>query len=104
MSRRTRVIDRLISADSHVTVHHDQVKEHLDPKYHEEYDVATGVLQRTMSGGVGKANQAGMTIQFRHPAHGRPGNADPHERLKDMDADGVDVEVLYCEVSAFRFL
>jgi hypothetical protein len=29
---------------------------------------------------------------------------DPHERLKDMDADGVDAEVLYSEVSAFRFL
>jgi predicted TIM-barrel fold metal-dependent hydrolase len=97
------VVDRLISADSHVTVRHEQVKQHLDPAYHDEYDVATGALQRTMGGATGKANQAGM-IQFTHPAFGRPGNADPIERLKDMDTDGVDVEVLYCEVSAFRFL
>jgi predicted TIM-barrel fold metal-dependent hydrolase len=97
------VIDRLISADSHVTVSHDQVKAHLASTFHDDYDEATGVLTRTMSGATGKANQQGM-IQFHHPAFGRPGNADPVERLKDMDADGVDVEVLYCEVSAFRFL
>ena len=39
----------------------------------------------------------------RH-AIGRAGNHDPIERLKDMDQDGVDVEVCYCEFSAFRYL
>jgi len=34
----------------------------------------------------------------------RPGYWDPAERLKDMDSDGVEVEVLYSEVSAFRYL
>ena len=42
--------------------------------------------------------------EYDHPAWGRPGKADPNERLKDMDTDGVDAEVLYCEVSAYRFL
>jgi predicted TIM-barrel fold metal-dependent hydrolase len=45
-----------------------------------------------------------MMRAYTHPAAGRAGHSDPHERLKDMDADGVDAEVLYCEVSAFRFL
>ena len=56
-----------------------------------------------MAGGAGKANQA-MMRKYDHPAWGRPGNGDPHERLKDMDIDGVEAEVLYCEVSGFRYL
>jgi predicted TIM-barrel fold metal-dependent hydrolase len=35
---------------------------------------------------------------------GRTGYWNPVERLVDMDTDGVDVEVLYSEVSAFRYL
>ena len=42
--------------------------------------------------------------RYNHPARGRPGHHDPHARLEDMDTDGVDAEVLYCEVSAFRYL
>jgi len=36
-----------------------------------------------------------------HPweAAGRPGAYDPHERLKDMDLDKVDAEVLYCSAT-----
>ena len=34
----------------------------------------------------------------------RPGYGDPRERLRDMDQDGVEVEVLYSEVSAFRYI
>jgi predicted TIM-barrel fold metal-dependent hydrolase len=37
-------------------------------------------------------------------AFARPGYWDPVERLKDMDTDGVEAEVLYSEVSAFRYL
>ena len=39
-----------------------------------------------------------------HPAWGRKGHTDPHARLADMDADGVDASSTYCEVSAFRYL
>jgi uncharacterized protein len=97
------IVERLISADSHVTVSHDDVKAKLPNSLHAEYDDAVASLVRTMSGGAGKANQA-MMREYDHPAWGRPGKADPHERLKDMDTDGVDAEVLYCEVSAYRFL
>ena len=83
---------------------HDQVKAHLASKYHDEYDEATGQFVQSMSANAAaKANQAGM-INFNYPAFGRPGGGDPHERLKDMDTDQVDTEVLYCEVSAYRFL
>lgn len=94
---------RLISADSHVSVQHDQVKAHLAPRFHDAYDDALARAHREMLGGnAAKANRGG--IEFVHPAHGRPGYTDPVERLADMDVDGVDVEVLYCEVSAYRYL
>src|SRR5688572_25990041 len=98
-------IDRLISSDSHVTVTHEQVKSHLATKFHPDYDAAVAEWEKNLYGGMGagRVNRAGATM-YRHPAAGRPGNANPVERLKDMDTDGVDVEVLYCEVSAFRYL
>jgi predicted TIM-barrel fold metal-dependent hydrolase len=39
-----------------------------------------------------------------HAAFGRPGHTDATERLRDMDADGVEASSSYCEVSAFRYL
>lgn len=96
--------ERLVSADSHVTLTHDSVKARLASKFHGDYDAAVEQL-----GGGGVATNALMNQMpasfdgVRH-AIGRPGNADPVERLKDMDEDGVDVEVLYCEFSAFRYL
>jgi predicted TIM-barrel fold metal-dependent hydrolase len=97
-------MERLISSDSHVNLQHDTVKQLLVPKYHDSYDAAVTEFQsRVFGGGAGKANTA-MMRGYTHPAAGRAGHSDPHERLKDMDTDGVDAEVLYCEVSAFRFL
>jgi predicted TIM-barrel fold metal-dependent hydrolase len=97
-------MEKLISSDSHVRVSHDQVKAHLARQYHDEYDDATGQFVRSMSANAAaNANQAGM-LNFNYPAYGRPGGWDAHARLDDMDTDGVDTEVLYCEVSAYRFL
>ena len=94
---------RVISSDSHVSVQHADVKAHLPTRLHDEYDVALLEAYRTMLGGnAAKANAAGAEI--KHASWGRPGYADPIERLRDMDIDGVDVEVLYCEVSAYRYL
>ena len=55
-----------------------------------------------LGGNAAKANMSGLA--HVHAAHGRPGYIDPVERLADMDIDGVDIEVLYCEVSAYRYL
>lgn len=94
---------RLISSDSHISVQHDQVKDRLASRYHDAYDAALRRAMTEMLGGnAAKANMAGLT--HVHQAYGRPGYADPVERLADMDIDGVDVEVLYCEVSAYRYL
>lgn len=93
--------ERLISADSHVATTHDAIKERLASKYHADYDAA---LTRHYVGIMEMFEGKDMTNQRRHPASSRPGYEDSGERLKDMDEDGVDVEVLYSEVSAFRFL
>jgi predicted TIM-barrel fold metal-dependent hydrolase len=39
-----------------------------------------------------------------HIVHDAAGHRDPTARLADMDRDGVDASVTYCEVSAFRYL
>src|SRR3954453_18212493 len=94
---------RIISSDSHVSVQHDDVKAHLASRFHDDYDAALAQAFREMLGGnAAKANAGGTEI--KHASWGRAGYADPHERLRDMDTDGVDIEVLYCEVSAYRYL
>jgi predicted TIM-barrel fold metal-dependent hydrolase len=97
------VTHHLISADSHVNLQHDDVKARLAPKYHESYDSALmQAFSEMLGGNVMKANAAGLAKA--HPAAGKPGYVDPVARLSEMDADGVDVEILYCEVSAYRYL
>jgi predicted TIM-barrel fold metal-dependent hydrolase len=95
--------ERLISADSHVTLDHAAVKAKLPVELHEAYDDAVATFGAQMARDAGAANQA-MVRTYDHPAFGRPGRLDPHARLADMDADGVQAEVLYCEVTAYRFL
>ena len=96
--------ERLISADSHVSISQDQVKAHLASRWHHAYDEAQQAFASRMSAvGAGAANTAAM-VRNQHAAFTRPGYRDGSERLKDMDADGVDVEVVYSEVSAFRYL
>lgn len=98
-------MERLISADSHVAVNHDQVKNRLASKFHKDYDAAVGRFSRHMADvmGAGQANAESMR-RNPHAAFSRPGYHDGPERLKDMDTDGVDVEVVYSEVSGFRYL
>src|SRR5205823_7216573 len=97
--------ERLISADSHVAVTHDHVKGHLHARHHAEYDEAVAEFQRRMMATMGAGRANVMSLQdYKHPAAGRPGHSDAQARLADMDTDGVDAEVLYCEVSAFRYL
>jgi predicted TIM-barrel fold metal-dependent hydrolase len=96
--------ERLISADSHVSVSHDQIKAHLASKWHGAYDDAQQAFAARMTAmGAGRANTEAMRNN-PHAAFTRPGYRDGGERIKDMDTDGVDVEVVYSEVSAFRYL
>jgi predicted TIM-barrel fold metal-dependent hydrolase len=95
--------ERLISADSHVAISHDQIKANLAKKFHADYDDAVSAFQLRMSTGAGKVNTDGMR-QNPNAAFTRPGYGNGAERLKDMDTDGVEVEVIYSEVSAFRYV
>lgn len=106
----------LISSDSHANVGHDNVKEHLASRFHGDYDDAVAEFAALMSTTMGRTNQSWKEQQASGAAAaapgsratnsklGIPGHSDPHARLLDMDQDGVQVEVVYCEVSAFRYL
>jgi len=95
--------ERLISADSHVTISHDTVKAHMATRWHAAYDAAQQAFATRMSTGAGRVNTDGMK-RNPHAAFTRAGTHDGVERLKDMDTDGVDVEVIYSDVSAFRYV
>lgn len=99
-------MQRIISADSHVKIEHEQIKANLAPAYHDAYDTALRAFAAKMQRGAGKANAAGaaMVPANRNSAFDEPGYREPRARLAAMDRDGVDAEVLYSEVSAFRYL
>lgn len=111
---------RLISADDHVDLSHEQIKANLATKFHQDYDDAVGAfIQSMMPMLSASANQLwkkqngeatdeeGELYGFNtgnHPAKGRPGHTVAKERLADMDSDGIESSITYCEVSAFRYL
>ena len=113
--------ERLISSDDHVDLSHDRIKSFLASKLHPAYDDALARFASAMAGSYSMdANakwreQQGLEADAdarpmddlsrrRHPAAGRAGHTDAKARLEDLAADGVDASVLYCEVSAFRYL
>ncbi len=97
--------ERLISADSHVSITHDQVKAHLPAKHQDGYDEAQLAFADRMRKAMGAGNANAESMKRNpHAAFTRPGYRDGTERLKDMDTDGVEAEVVYSEVSAFRYI
>jgi len=111
--------ERLISADDHVDLGHEQVKAHLASRFHDDYDDAILRFRASMgSTASAEANQrwreqqglptdvpiGGMGSNRNHAAAGRAGHTVASDRLSDMDTDGVEASVTYCEVSAFRYL
>ena len=103
----------LISSDGHAKVSHEQVKEHLATKYHDAYDSAVGdFMKQMMASRTATNNQAWETKRkvaesansFRMRNMAREGHSNGKARLEDMDTDGVQAEVLYCEVSGYRYL
>jgi predicted TIM-barrel fold metal-dependent hydrolase len=111
--------ERLISADDHADLTHEAVKRFLDAKFHDAYDAGVAEFRAGMgaTASVTSNNRwreqhpelddggpVGMGANRNHAAFGRPGHTDPIARLEDMDTDGVDASVTFCEVSAFRYL
>jgi predicted TIM-barrel fold metal-dependent hydrolase len=91
---------RLISADSHVAVSLGAVRERVPSALHEAFDDAIAqqsAIDRELKGGRELSLDAWDMEAMRDP-----GYHDPVARLAAMDRDGVEAEVLYSEVSAFR--
>ena len=98
---------RLISSDSHVTMPDEAWQRYLDPEFRDKAPVVEetdeGVFRifegrrtpvNTLNNLAGKTPEE-YTLNVRKLSEPRAGASDPVERLKDMDIDGVDAEVLY---------
>ena len=99
--------ERLISADSHVAIRDEAVLGHLASKYHQAYlDGKAESMARMAKKAKPKLASAEATPipvsgnDRPWEAAGRAGEYDPVERLKDMDIDHVEAEVLYTDVEA----
>jgi predicted TIM-barrel fold metal-dependent hydrolase len=88
--------EQVISADSHVAMRPEQVKARLASRFHEAYDTAVSEHERRTAVGQSRSNLGAHWT--------RPGHWEGPAHLTDMDADGLAAEVVYCEVSAFRYL
>jgi predicted TIM-barrel fold metal-dependent hydrolase len=93
---------RLISVDSHVKIVPDQIKANMPAKYHSAWDDAVEAERLKHLEEMGGVDPSVLAMGFSHEAFSDPGYYDPTARLKAMDRDGVDAEILYSEVSAFR--
>src|SRR5579862_3266526 len=92
--------DRLISADSHVAVSLDAVRERVPAGLRADFDDAVAA-QAAIETDLRGARQLSLE-SWDMEAMRDPGYRDPVARLAAMDRDGVQAEVLYSEVSAFR--
>jgi len=92
--------DELISADSHVAISLDAVRERVPSALHEAFDDAIAA-QAAMDDELRGGKRLSLD-DWDMEAMRDPGYRDPHARLAAMDRDGVRAEVLYSEVSAFR--
>ena len=97
----------LISSDSHVTMPDEAWQEYLSPEFRDRAPVVEeteeGVFRvfegtrspvNTLNNLAGKKPED-FTLNVRKLNDPRAGASDPAERIKDMDIDGVDAEVLY---------
>ncbi|HUP73493.1 MAG TPA: amidohydrolase family protein [Acidimicrobiales bacterium] len=90
----------LISADSHVAVSLDAIRERVPVGLRDVFDDAIAQQAR-----IDEEHRRGRKLSMEDwdmEARTDPGYHDPVARLAAMDRDGVHAEVLYCEVSAFR--
>ena len=98
---------RLISSDSHVTMPDTAWQEYLDPEYRDrapriestdegDFRIFEGNRTpiMTLDNLAGKKPEE-FSLNVRRLDDQRAGARDPIERIKDMDTDSVDAEILY---------
>jgi predicted TIM-barrel fold metal-dependent hydrolase len=112
---------RLISADSHVNEPGDLWVERIDKPFRERaprvvenppgqrpgaYLILEGVAPVHLAQGMGAGKRPEELPRFFQAStykDGRPGGWDPAERVKDMDLDGVEADVIYTTLGFRQF-
>jgi predicted TIM-barrel fold metal-dependent hydrolase len=94
----TETKQRLISADSHVTITDESFLEHLAKKHVPAVEDVIAQAQAATAA----LNMPNLRAGRNWPAQGRPGDHVQEDRIKDQDTDEVEAEVLYSQ-STFGF-
>jgi predicted TIM-barrel fold metal-dependent hydrolase len=95
--------ERLISVDSHFRVTQDLFRDAVPSRYWGEFDSA--VRRGDSAKATAMQQRGGVPLSmasYLHEAAKHPGYSDPAKRLQAMDEDGVEVEILFSDLSAFR--
>jgi uncharacterized protein len=116
------MIYNVIDADGHVCEPPDMWEKYIDPKFRDgcpklvstgdggeifriegDYAIDLGHGKKKLSfGAVGAIGSREGTVSPRIPyTAGRKGGFDPHARIPDMDAEGIDAVVLYPSLGLF---
>jgi predicted TIM-barrel fold metal-dependent hydrolase len=85
------------SVDSHVVITSEQVKKNLASKFHSAWDEGITSYENHLNNELMGGEKLELEDFVDLEAASHPGYFDPVERLKAMDADGVQCEVLYSE-------
>lgn len=88
---------RLFSVDSHVVITDDQVKKNLPSKLHQAWDEGMAKYNHHQANVLMGGQKLGIEDFVDLEAASHPGYFNASERLKAMDADGVQCEVMYSE-------
>ena len=97
--------ERLISVDSHYRVTVDQLKEAVPSRSRDAIDAANRRVEAPKLAAMQMRGTKPLGLgSYLHEAARHPGYSDPVARLEAMDQDGVDVEILFSDLSAFRII
>jgi predicted TIM-barrel fold metal-dependent hydrolase len=88
-------VNRIIDADSHVLEPPDMWGQYLEPEFRNK----APYFIKDEQGGEHLVTDGVVHDRIPYPEAGwtarRPGGFDPHERIKDIDLEGIDVQVLF---------
>ena len=95
--------ERLVSADSHVYFTNDWIKQRLRRELHSVWDEATAKAE-VYAAKVLRGGQPQLHLEdFVDPeASNDPGYKNPADKLKAMDRDGVEAEVIFPELGGAK--